>query len=70
MHRQMLRGLADVTARPLLIIFERSMRLGEVSEDWKKVNDTPIFKKGRKEGQRNDWSTSFHSLGKQPSKFF
>lgn len=30
--------------RPLLVIFERLWCLGEVPEDWKKANVTPIFK--------------------------
>ncbi|GAB0179869.1 mitochondrial enolase superfamily member 1 [Grus japonensis] len=49
MHPQVLRELADVIARPLSIIFERSWRTGEVPEDWRKAYVTPVFKKGKKE---------------------
>ena len=49
----MLRELADVIARPLSIIFDRSWRLGEVPEEWRKVNVTPILKKGKKEDPGN-----------------
>ena len=38
---------------PLSIIFERCWRTGEVPEDWRKANVTPIFKKGKKEDPRN-----------------
>ena len=48
MHPRMLRELVNVIAEPLSIIFERSWRTGEVSEDWRKASVTPIFKKGKK----------------------
>jgi len=48
MHPRVLRELADVTAEPLFINFERFWRKGEVSEDWRKASVTPIFKKGKK----------------------
>jgi len=53
MHPQVLRELADVIAEALSIIFERSRRTGKVSEDWRKANVTPIFKKGKKEDPGN-----------------
>lgn len=49
LHPQVLRELVDVTLRPLLIIFARSWCLRNVSEDWKKANITPMFKRGKKE---------------------
>jgi len=54
MHPRVLRELADVIAEPLFIIFERSWRTGEVPEDWRKANVTPIFKKGKKEDSGNN----------------
>ncbi|KAK4831696.1 hypothetical protein QYF61_018748 [Mycteria americana] len=53
MHQKVLRELADVTTRPLLIIFEQSWQLGEVPENWRKANVTPSFKKGKKEEPGN-----------------
>ncbi|GAB0209656.1 mitochondrial enolase superfamily member 1 [Grus japonensis] len=53
MHPRVLRELADVIARPLSIIFERSWRTGEVPEDWRKGNVTLVFRKGKKEDPGN-----------------
>lgn len=49
----MLRVLADVTVRPLLIVFETSWSLGEVPGEWKKADVTPTFEKGRRRIQGN-----------------
>jgi len=53
MHPQVLRELADVVAKLLSSIFERSWRTGEVSEDWRKASVTPVFKKGNNEDPGN-----------------
>ena len=42
----MLRELAEVIAEPLSIIYQRSLLTGEVPEDWRLANVTPIYKKG------------------------
>lgn len=49
MHPRVLRGLADVIARSLPIIFEISWRLEEIPEAMTKIIFTPVFKKGKKE---------------------
>ena len=54
--------LADVIAEPLSIIFERSWRTGEVPEDWRKANVTPVFKKGKKEDPGNYRPISLTSI--------
>ncbi|XP_068809548.1 uncharacterized protein [Struthio camelus] len=66
MHPQVLRELADVIARPLSIIFERSWRSGEVPEAWKKAIVTPppppVFQKGKKEEPGNSRPVSLTSI--------
>lgn len=61
-HSRVLRELVDTTASPLIIIFEWSWGSREVSEDWTKVNVTPVYKKGKKEDPRNCWPARFTSV--------
>ncbi|KGL72726.1 RNA-directed DNA polymerase from mobile element jockey, partial [Tinamus guttatus] len=62
MHPRVLRELAEVIAKPLSIIFDRCQRMGEVPEDWKKVNVMPVFKKGKKEDPGNYRPVSLTSV--------
>ena len=61
-HPQLLTDLAAIIAEPLSIIFGRSWRTGEVPEDWRKANVTPVFKKGKKEDPGNYRPVSLTSI--------
>ena len=60
MHPRVLRELAEVIAEPLSVIFER--RTGEVPEDWRIANVTPVFEKGKKEDPGNYRPVSLTSV--------
>jgi len=62
MHRRVLRVLADVIAKPLSVILERSWQSGEVPGGWRKGDIVPLFKKGRKEDPGNCQTVSLTSV--------
>jgi len=52
-HLRVIRELAEELAKPLSIIYQQSWLTGEVPDDWRLANVTPIYKKGWKEDPGN-----------------
>ncbi|KAF1534907.1 hypothetical protein FQV19_0007770, partial [Eudyptula minor] len=69
-HPRVLRELAEELAKPLSIIYQQSWLMGEVPDDWRLANVTPIYKKGRKEDPGNNRPVSLTSVpGKIMERF-
>ncbi|KAF1436052.1 hypothetical protein FQV21_0006881, partial [Spheniscus demersus] len=69
-HPRVLRELAEELTKPLSIIYQQSWLTGEVPDDWRLANVTPIYKKGRKEDPGNYRPVSLTSVpGKIMERF-
>lgn len=61
-HPRILREAAEQVAKPLCIIFKKSLDEGILPEDWKRANVTPIFKKGSHKDPSNYRPVSLTSI--------
>ncbi|KFQ05584.1 hypothetical protein N329_06359, partial [Haliaeetus albicilla] len=61
-HPRVLKELAEVLAEPLSIIYQQSWSTGEVPDDWRLANVTPIYKKGQRDDLGNDRPVSLTSV--------
>ncbi|KAJ7411769.1 hypothetical protein BTVI_48682 [Pitangus sulphuratus] len=61
-HPRVMRELVEELAKLLSIIYQQSWLSGEVPDDWKLVNVTPIHKKGQKEDPGNYRPVSLTSV--------
>lgn len=65
MQTRILKETSDVVAKTVPIISKKSRLSSEVHHDWKKENNIPIFKKGRK---GDLWNYKLVSLRSMPGK--
>jgi hypothetical protein len=61
-HPRLLKELKYQVARPLVIIFRKSIDSGEVPGDWKKAKVVPVYKKGSKSDPGNYRPVSLTSV--------
>uniref|UniRef100_A0A8C5LN87 Reverse transcriptase domain-containing protein n=1 Tax=Leptobrachium leishanense TaxID=445787 RepID=A0A8C5LN87_9ANUR len=61
-HPKLLKELSDVIAKPLTDLFNQSLLMGVVPEDWKLANVVPIHKKGSREESGNYRPVSLTSV--------
>ncbi|PKU47454.1 hypothetical protein llap_2277 [Limosa lapponica baueri] len=61
-HPRVLRELVGELTKPLSIIYQQSWSTGEVPEDWRVANMTPIYKKDWKEDPGNYRPVSLTSV--------
>ncbi|KFW70572.1 hypothetical protein AS28_01949, partial [Pygoscelis adeliae] len=61
-HPRVLRELAEEVAKLLSIIYQQSWLTGEVPDNWRLANVTPIYKKGQKEDPGNYRPVSLTSV--------
>ena len=61
-HPRILKEAAENLASPLTHLFNLSMRTGEIPEDWKSANITPLHKKGKKDDRKNYRPVSLTSI--------
>ncbi|KFW06029.1 RNA-directed DNA polymerase from mobile element jockey, partial [Fulmarus glacialis] len=61
-HPRVLRELAKELAKPLSIIYQQSWLTGDVPDDWRLANVSPIYKKGQKEDPGNYRPVSLTSV--------
>ena len=62
MQPRVLREVAEQVSEMLTDIFNRSLESGQVPEDWRVVNVTPLFKKGSREELENYKPVSLTSV--------
>lgn len=60
---QVLKDCCDILCDPLLDIFQTSLDTGDVPDDWRRANISPIYKKGSKLDPLNYRPVSLTSIG-------
>ena len=62
MSNAVLKNCAQSFVKPLKVIFDKSLKTGEVPKEWKEANVAPLFKKGSRLKRSNSLTSTLRSL--------
>ena len=62
LHPRLLNMFADTLAPVFTFIFNQSVRMSALPDDWRKADVVPIYKKGKKSGDKDMTEIYSHKI--------